>query len=62
MRRKGQSILEYMIIFAGVVAAIVAATALFNDTTGTKGYSALMKKSSDTLNTQAAKLGGLAGQ
>ncbi len=57
-KRRGQSILEYVIILVAIVAAIAAGVSIFakQDESGTTGLSKLYKQAQTTIETETGKL------
>lgn len=59
-KRRGQSIMEYVVVFTAIVAAILAAVTLLGGTGGTTGLGRLMQRSSEKIvNATTTDLGGL---
>lgn len=58
-KRKGQSILEYVVVFTAVVAAIILAVTLIGGTGGTTGLGRLMLRSSDKIINATTDIGTL---
>lgn len=66
MKKRGQSVLEYVIMLTAIVAVILAGVALTATGFGTKdetgGLGKILKQSASTIETKTAEIGSMVNQ